>query len=143
MRKLVLAVTAASAAVLTACGGSSGGSTASTSVHEPATINVGDTSNGKTVDAHVGDTVTVTLHSTYWSLAEPSGSALQQSSAPSSSAGGSGCPHIPGSGCGTVAATYRADAQGTATLTAHRDSCGEALRCAPGQADWKVTVRVS
>ena len=132
--------TAAVAALLTACGGS--GSVASTSVHQPTTVSVNDTSNGTTVDARVGDTVAVTLHSTYWSLGPPTGGALVQESGPSPSPGGTGCPHIPGTGCGTVTATYRADAQGTSTLTAHRTSCGEALRCSGRQGEWTVQVVV-
>jgi hypothetical protein len=142
MRNWGFAVITAAAAAATACGGSSG-STASTSVRSAQTIQVADNANGTTVTAHVGDTVSVTLHNTYWTLATPDGHVLVTATAPSSAPGGSGCPHIPGSGCGSVTATYRADTTGTTRLTAHRDSCGEAMRCGPGQGDWAVTVRVT
>ncbi len=58
-------------------------------------------------------------------------------------ASGASCPAFPGSGCGTVTATYTAGHTGTTELTAHRDTCGEALRCVGPQADWKITGRVS
>lgn len=142
MRNWGYAVIATAAVAATACGGSSG-SPASTSVRSAQTIQVGDKANGTTVDAHVGDTIEVTLHNTYWTLGAPAGHVLSVVGAPSAAPGGSACPHIAGTGCGTVSASYRADAAGTTRVTAHRDSCGEALRCGPGQGDWTVTVRVS
>jgi hypothetical protein len=142
MRNWRYAVIAGAAVLAAACGGS-GGSTASTSVRSAKTIQVDDSSNGTTISAHVGDTVSVTLHNTYWTLATPSGQVLVTMTAPSAAPGGTQCPKLPGSGCGTVSASYRADAAGTTRLSAHRDSCGEAMRCGPGQGDWVVTVRVS
>jgi hypothetical protein len=143
MTRWLCAVVVGSAVLVAGCGGSSGGQSRVVAGHPPTVVRLDDTSNGRTVDAHVGDTVTVTLHSTYWTIAAPTGSALATSADPKPSPGGTACPHIPGSGCGTVTASYRAGSAGTSTLSAHRDSCGEALRCTPGAGDWTVTVKVS
>jgi hypothetical protein len=50
------------------------------------------------------------------------------------------CP--PGVGCGTSTQRYRALSAGTATVTATRTNCGEALVCTPDQASYSVTVIV-
>jgi len=52
-----------------------------------------------------------------------------------------GC--VPGGGCGTVTARYSAISGGTAQVAAHRDSCGEAMRCQGTNGDWRITVVVS
>ncbi len=49
---------------------------------------------------------------------------------------------VAGQGCGTVSATWTAVAAGTATVTAGRTVCGEALACGPGQRTYRVTVTV-
>lgn len=95
--------------------------------------------NGSTVDVQLGETVIVVLHSTYWTFDTPP-RVLQPIGAPQPSP--SHCP-VAGSGCGTVTATFNAAQVGTVTLHAHRDSCGEALRCTGSNADWTATVRVS
>jgi hypothetical protein len=65
---------------------------------------------------------------------------LQPLGAPQTSA--SPCA-VMGGGCGTVTQSYNAGHVGQTTLHAHRDSCGEALRCTAQRGDWSVTVRVS
>ena len=123
---------------VSACGGSSSGG--QTSVKSgSSTHRLDDGSNGTTVDVQLGDTVVVTLHNTYWTLAAPTG-VLQPLGAPQSSP--SPCA-VMGSGCGTVTESYNANHVGQTTLHAHRASCGEALRCTAKQSDWSVTVRVS
>jgi hypothetical protein len=123
---------------VTACGsGSSGGDTSVNSA--PTTHQLDDRSNGSTVDVQLGDTIVVTLHNTYWTLAVPT-AALQPLGAPQASP--SPCA-VAGSGCGSVTQSYNAGHVGRTTLHAHRDSCGEALRCSAQQSDWSVTVRVS
>ena len=96
-------------------------------------------SNGSTLDARVGDTVVVVLHSTYWNFDTPT-TVMQLIGTPEPSP--SHCTVV-GSGCGTVTATYKAGQVGTVSLHAHRDSCGEAIRCSASNGDWSVTVRVS
>ena len=125
-------------ATLTACGGGSSGGQSSVS-SAPTTHQLDDKSNGSTVAVHLGDTVVVTLHSTSWTLDVPA-TVLQPLGAPQTSA--SPCP-VMGGGCGTVTQSYNAGHVGEMTLHAHRDSCGEALRCTGKQGDWSVTVRVS
>lgn len=125
-----------------ACGRSTSAPGPTVSAHPAATIRLDETANGRTVQAHVGDTVTVTLHSTYWSLAGPTGRGLQVVAAATPRRGATGCPSIPGTGCGTVTATYRASTAGLAQLAAHRSTCGEAMRCRPDQSAWTVHVDV-
>jgi hypothetical protein len=123
--------------VVTACGsGSSGGQSLSST---PTTRQIDEKANGTTVDVHLGDTIVVVLHSTYWSVGPATGP-LQPLGQPQPSP--SDCP-VKGGGCGTVTATYNAGHVGDGTLRAHRDSCGEALRCTGSDADWTVTVHIT
>lgn len=124
-----------------ACGGSTTPG-AAVSTRPSTTIRLDERSNGRTVQAHVGDTVTVTLHSTYWALADPTGRGLEVVDAATPRRSTTGCPSIPGTGCGSVSATYRATATGDAQLAAHRSSCGEAMRCRPDQSAWTVKVEI-
>jgi FtsP/CotA-like multicopper oxidase with cupredoxin domain len=110
--------------------------------HTPATPTLRDldeSSKGQTIRVNVGDTVRLTLHSTYWQLDPPSGSAVQ---AGPSDVVGSPAP-IPGTGAGTVTTSYLAKAAGTAVIAARRTSCGEAMGCAPDQASFTVTLTVN
>jgi hypothetical protein len=132
-----------------ACGSGGGGSmgspaTTPTSVAVSGKpLAVDDAANGTTVTLPRGARLTVTLHSTYWQLAAPADAhVLAVSSAPAARPDPS-CRSIPGTGCGTLTAVYTAAGTGTTMLTAHRDSCGEALRCTPAQSDWSVRIRVS
>lgn len=101
-----------------------------------------ETANGTAVSVQVDGVVIVTLNSTYWQLSPPHGTArFDVLSAPRAQPGPS-CPSIPGSGCGTVTATYRATSAGVAVVAAHRDACGEALRCVGTQGDWRATISV-
>jgi hypothetical protein len=102
---------------------------------------VDDTANGSTVHVHVGDVVRVTLHSTYWQMNAPSTAALEErisdvvASPPAPG-------RVPGLGAGTVVTTYVAHTSGTAQITAHRTSCGEALQCTPDKQSYAVTIAV-
>lgn len=131
-------VLCASLLATTACAsGSSGGGAGVSS--SPTTRQLDEHANGSTVQVNLGDTVVVVLHSTYWTFAVPA-SVLQPLGEPQVSP--SHCA-VMGSGCGTVTSSYNAGQVGQTTLHAHRDSCGEALRCSPSESDWSVTVRVS
>jgi hypothetical protein len=46
-------------------------------------------------------------------------------------------------GCGTVTAVFRAVAPGSATITASRTTCGEALLCTGSAGAYEVTIVVS
>ena len=131
-----LLTVAAAALLLAGCAnGSSSDRTAETA---PVPHQLDEHANGTTVDAQLGDTIVVTLHSTYWTFDSPTRVLQPLSTQPSPSH----CAVV-GSGCGTVTVTYDAAQVGTVTLHAHRDSCGEALRCTGKNADWSATVRVS
>jgi hypothetical protein len=83
----------------------------------------------------------VVLHSTYWSFTSPPSTVVAAEGPASVAPDLGGC--VPGGGCGTVTIRYRALAPGSASVSAHRDSCGEARACGPGQGDWQVVVGVA
>jgi len=87
-----------------------------------------DGSNGNTVAIRRGQRLRVVLSSTYWQLQPSSNTTvLGLVGRPATTPKLTGC--VPGGGCGTATATYLASADGHATVTATRTSCGEALRC--------------
>jgi hypothetical protein len=109
-----------------------------------AVVVVGDGDNGRTLSVSPGTVVTLILGSTYWTVGGSSNDrAVAERGSAVASPGGASCPHFPGSGCGTVTATFVAAAAGRADLTASRVSCGEALACAPGQRSFVLTIVVS
>jgi hypothetical protein len=106
-------------------------------------VQLSEGANQTTVTVARGSTITVVLHSTYWTIDPPGGPVLV-AAGPQTYAPGQGCgATVPGSGCGAVTLVVRAAAAGTAVITANRTSCGEALRCTPDQSTWRVTVRVT
>ncbi|MFG2905462.1 hypothetical protein ACGF13_10440 [Kitasatospora sp. NPDC048286] len=106
----------------------------------PATVTVDEHADRTTVRIAVGATLTLALHSTYWSAATSSAPEVLAADGAPSTAPSPSCR--PGGGCGTVTAAFTARAAGTARLTATRTSCGEALNCPPGQRSYEVTVDV-
>jgi hypothetical protein len=134
---------AAAVVALVALSGCGGGSSSGAAVGtETSTHQIDEKSDGTTLAVHFGDTIVVTLHSTYWSFLPPTGNTMQPIGPPATGPGTS-CSPVAGSGCGTVSMTYNVGRVGTGTLAAHRDSCGEALRCVGKSASWSVTVRSS
>jgi hypothetical protein len=105
-------------------------------------IEISETSNGLTLTLSVRATLRLVLHNTYWTIGESSvPSVLALTASPVySEAGLIAC--IPGTGCGTVTASFRALAPGRAVVTATRSSCGEALRCVGGNGAFEATVIV-
>lgn len=108
----------------------------------PREATVGEPDNGSTVSVPAGTTLTLVLHSTYWTV-DPSSnpSVLAERGSPTVDPQSQGC--VPGQGCGTVTAHFSTVAAGTATISAHRSSCGEALRCTADQSSYRVLVRVT
>ena len=98
--------------------------------------------NGKSVSLRTGESLTVILHNTYWNLTGSSDPTvlLQIGSAITSPDIGK-C--LPGVGCGTVTATFKAVGPGKAEVTASRTSCGEALRCSPDQSTFDLIVVIN
>jgi hypothetical protein len=109
----------------------------------PTSLLLSEAANGTTATAAVGATITVVLHSTYWTFAPPSPPVLAADGVPTPRPGDGCGPTVPGSGCGTVTLVVRAAAPGTAAVSAARTSCGEALRCSPAQSAWSATIRVT
>jgi hypothetical protein len=109
---------------------------------QAANMQVGEPENGHSVAVLVGSEVTLVLHNTYWEVQGSSDPAILAlvSGPVTSAAGPIAC--IPGSGCGTVTAVFRAVAPGRATITASRTSCGETLQCIGTAGAYEVTVVV-
>ncbi len=125
----------ASLLLLAACGGPA--------QPQGRTLSFGDGQNGQSVSARVGDIVTVTLDSTAWTIAGSSdASVLQERGAQVVSPAPPGSC-LPGMGCGTTSAAFKAVRAGTATVTATRLSCGEARRCVGPEGAYSLTVLVS
>jgi hypothetical protein len=105
----------------------------------PSTVSVGERDAGRTLRVDVGAIVRVTLHSTYWLFEPVSDPAVLDRTGPVARATAAG---VPGSGAGTVIGTWRATRRGTAVVTAHRTSCGEALRCVGAAGQFRLVVVV-
>ncbi|MGI8761671.1 MAG: hypothetical protein ACR2LF_10355 [Jatrophihabitantaceae bacterium] len=124
-------------------GGASTPAASGGSASAPAgtTVSLGPHANGTSVRVARGTQLLVSLDGTYWIFAAPSSDSVR-ALAPSAVATPSPnrCP--PGGGCGTVSERFAAVAPGSATISAMRRSCGEALRCAPDQARFRLTVIV-
>ena len=105
----------------------------------------GTADNGHTVTLAVGDTLVVTLSSTYWQFraAAPASVLHLVSSQITPEATQNGARCVPGQGCGTNTATFLAAASGQATVSAARTSCGEAMLCTGGQGTFTLTVVVT
>jgi hypothetical protein len=109
----------------------------------PRVIVVRDGANGTAVSARAGDRIELVLSSSYWHVTGSSAaSVLRQDGPPVLLSRPRSCPDIPGLGCTPVRADFTALTDGKAVVTARRSSCGEALRCKPGQTRFAVTVVV-
>jgi hypothetical protein len=132
MRRLVIVLLAAGLAVgLGACGQSL------------SEVKVDDSKNGQSVQVHVGDTVKVTLGSTYWTFDQSSDPLVLRELGEQVVTPDPMGSCLPGMGCGVTTAWYKALSAGSATVSASRVSCGEALRCVGNQGAYRVTVVVS
>ncbi|HXY91230.1 MAG TPA: hypothetical protein VEP49_02035 [Acidimicrobiia bacterium] len=130
-------------ALLAACSSSGGSGARAPNSTTPRAVAVSEPANGSTVGLRVGQELEVTLHSTYWELAPPGNARVLRVSTPPTSETGAHCTSIPGTGCGTVTATYVARAAGHALVDAHRTTCGEARRCTGSEGHWRISVRVT
>jgi hypothetical protein len=101
-----------------------------------------DADNGRSVDVAVGQRLTVILHSSGFVFGDPSDPAVVRGDGtPTVTPGGESCVEGPGSGCGTVVASFVALAPGSAELRADRSTCAEP-DCAAADARWRLLVRV-
>jgi len=140
------AVAAVAALGLSACGakaGSGSGAPGPTTGQSspPSTLHVGDHDNGRTFDVPVGTRIDMVLGSTYWNFKPSSDPAVVAANGSVTASPAPGC--VPGGGCGTVTEEYVVQSNGTAVLSAHRTSCGEALLCRPGQRSFSITIVTS
>ena len=121
---------------------SPGASQAAPAAAPSGELDISETAKGETLTVEVGATIRLILHNTYWNIEQGNPAAvLALAAAPVYSAAGAvAC--IPGTGCGTVTATFRALATGRAVISASRTSCGEALACTGGNGAFEVTVIV-
>jgi hypothetical protein len=97
----------------------------------PAELIVTNADNGQTVNLFAGQRLSVSLDSTYWrfdstnyrpvlsTMGQP-----QYQTDPSA---------LPGSGKGVAIEQFKAKTAGQVTVSAHRNACGEAMRCVPAQ----------
>ena len=135
-----LAITAALAGAA-GCA-SSPGSVVIAPKQPPPPVVLDEHANQSTVRVVVGRNVQVLLHSSYWTdfgssqpaVVRADGSARMLPTTQT-------C--MPGGGCNPVVATFTAMSAGTAVLSASRTSCGEALRCSPGNSHYRVTIIVA
>jgi len=105
-----------------------------------ATLSEAD--NGKTIQLGVGASVELTLHNVNWRIAGSSDASVLAAVGSPTYSGAGTLKCIPGTGCGTVKATYKAVATGTARISATRLSCGDALQCIDEGGTLEVTVHV-
>lgn len=138
--------------VLSGCAQPSVSGSPSPSVSRESVVTIGPSANGHTVQVHGGQQIRVVLGapteagSTYWVFADLAGPVLMPDgpqvvkAVPMGST--SGCGSIPGAGCGTVTLVARAASQGTASITAARTTCGEAMMCPQNKRDFRVLVQV-
>lgn len=120
---------------LAGCGAASG----------QGTIHAGDAQNGQTITLQPGQTLIVKLSTTYWTIQGSSNAqALVSTGAPVASPASLNSCHY--GGCtaqgGTTSETFRAVAPGTATVTASRTTCGEAMGCVGATGQYALTVEV-
>jgi hypothetical protein len=121
-------------------------STSGSKAHGPTksatTRTITERDKGTTVTIHVGDHLKLDLSNTYWQIQPASDAAVLRSDGPPVITRGlQGC--APGTGCGTESETFTAGKAGTATVSASRATCGEAMRCTGRNGEYKVTVKVT
>lgn len=141
MARFAALAAAAAAVMLTGCG-TAHPAAQGHGTHGTQVIVKRDASNGRTVKLAVGDKLELILGSSYWNFGGSSApGVLHQMGVPVLVKTTKVC--VPGGGCQPKKATFRALKPGTAVITAHRVSCGEALACAASKRDFKLTVVVS
>jgi hypothetical protein len=109
----------------------------------PSSRKVSEADDRGTVTLRAGGTLSVVLHSTYWQYDPPSDPSVLRSQADPTYSPDPPGSCVPGGGCGTLTAGFRALRPGRAVITAHRTSCGEAMACVGDAGRFSVTVVVS
>jgi hypothetical protein len=105
-------------------------------------VKLDEHANQSTVRVTAGSQVEVLLHSSYWTdFGSSKPAVVRADGAARVLPATQTC--VPGGGCRPVLATFTAVTSGTAVLSASRTTCGEALRCGPGNSHYRVTIIVS
>lgn len=142
-RSVALAATVAAVA-LAGCGTThqGGQGNGGDGTHRTQLIVKRDSANGSTVKLAPGDKLELILGSSYWNFRGSSApGVLRQIGSPVLLKATRAC--VVGGGCRPKKVIYRAVKAGTAVITAHRVSCGEALACTGKKGSFKLTVVVS
>lgn len=108
-----------------------------------STTEIGEANKDQSLAISVGATVTLVLHNIYWKVQGSSNPAVLALVGPPVYSGAGPIACIPGTGCGTLTASFKAVAPGSAVIFASRTSCGEALQCTGGAGTFEVTVVVT
>jgi hypothetical protein len=116
-----------------------GPSPVATSSHQQVT----EADNGHNVTVAVGSEITLELGNTYWQVQGGSDPAVLALVSGPTASGAAPSACLPGMGCGTVTAVFRALTPGQATITASRTTCGEAVLCTGSAGAYAVTIVVS
>lgn len=106
----------------------------------PASLALTDDANGRTVDAQVGEAITVTLSTTNWTFGAVSDAGVLTQAKQRVTFGPVGCRSL--RNCGSVDVRLLAAAPGRAIVRATREKCGELVRCTGAAALFTVTVVV-
>jgi predicted secreted protein len=138
---------AASTASARSVGGSSSRTTSVPAEHRPD-LAVSDRDNGRTVKLRRGQALVLSLGGAaagglYWHIQEAAPPSVLFSGASQDQPCMPHGPVIGGELCGTVSRKFVATSTGTATVTATRQSCGEALKCSPTASRFQLTVLAS
>jgi hypothetical protein len=104
------------------------------------TVRIGQSENGRALNVAAGSRVVVVLDNTYWKFGVADRSMLVPIGKPAYQPNLTGC--VPGGGCGTVTAVFRAAGHGRSVLTASRTTCGEALRCTGTNGSFRVVLTI-
>jgi len=111
-----------------------------TTVAGSESLSLGDSANGQTVSARVGQVVLVTLQSTDWMFEPISDSSVASQSQQSILDGPIACRTL--SDCGYVTTSIVALNQGTVVVRATREKCGELVRCDGSKAVFSLMIVV-
>ena len=108
-----------------------------TSASPSTDLKITEVDRGRTVTSALGSTILISLPTTYWVIDAVNGSVLL-ALGPQKPRGIPECR--PGGGCGEVSQRFRVAQRGRVHITAHRNACGEALACGPGEGNFDVVI---
>ena len=100
--------------------------------------------NNKYYNVVKGQSFSIQLNSTYWQFNSPQNSSVVQLAGAISVVSTEFQNHcVAGQGCGSVTQLYKAIKKGQTSLTANRNSCGEAMACTGNSGSYKIVINVN